>query len=297
MARPCAFLDWHGRNVVVHRPWMKFWVDSWLAEPTLRGAELAARGLWIDMLCLMHKASPRGYLLDSKGKAVSADTLARIAGISPMETARLLQDLEDAGTFSRNEQRVIYSRRMVEDEKLSEVRAAAGSKGGFAKAKTKPDPSKPVASSSSSSSSSSGLSQKQEDGPGGDSAPTPRPDSTPLMRAVDAYCDAVGIYPDIRRYGIHQECAAWACPASFGEQTVLDALAWGAAESKPWRVVASRIRNTAEKAGWVPNERSATAKGQPASNTASDRAKTRRAEQSRREFGEDDHSIPINRVG
>ena len=45
------------------RPWMKFYPADWRAEPSLRFTSLAARGLWIEMLALMHEATPRGSLL------------------------------------------------------------------------------------------------------------------------------------------------------------------------------------------------------------------------------------------
>ena len=36
-------------------PWFKFWADKWLSDERLRSCSLAARGLWADMISLMHK--------------------------------------------------------------------------------------------------------------------------------------------------------------------------------------------------------------------------------------------------
>jgi len=45
------------------QPWLKFFPSDWRADPALRMCSLAARGLWIEMLCLMHEARPHGSLL------------------------------------------------------------------------------------------------------------------------------------------------------------------------------------------------------------------------------------------
>jgi hypothetical protein len=43
-------------------PWSKwFWTD-YEADPGLRLSSLAAQGLWMRMLCLMAKATPKGEL-------------------------------------------------------------------------------------------------------------------------------------------------------------------------------------------------------------------------------------------
>ena len=92
----------------------------------------------------------------------------------------------------------------------------------------------------------------------GDSAPTPRlrhndedDVSVPLIKAVNSYCDAMGINRHDRRTKILRDCEALADPAECGVETVLASLAWGQAELKEWCTVASRIRNTAVTAGWV----------------------------------------------
>jgi len=44
-------------------PWMKFYPADWRSDPMLRLCSLAARGLWAEMICLMHEAEPYGSLL------------------------------------------------------------------------------------------------------------------------------------------------------------------------------------------------------------------------------------------
>jgi len=109
--------------------WIKFYPADWRADPALRMCSLGARGLWMEMLCLMHEAEPRGSLLIS-GKTVTPRLLAGIVSVSPDEIEHWTSELEAAGVFSRDDDGVIYSRRMRRDEARSEVHRANGAKGG-----------------------------------------------------------------------------------------------------------------------------------------------------------------------
>lgn len=111
-------------------PSLQFYPGDWLKDPKLRSVSLAARGLWMDMLCLMHENDRRGYLQLGSGKPVTAEHLARMTGCSPDDASRLLQELEDSGVYSRTEQDVIYNRRMVRDDQKRRLCSEAGKKGG-----------------------------------------------------------------------------------------------------------------------------------------------------------------------
>jgi hypothetical protein len=120
-------------------PWLKFYPSDWRAEPTLRMVSLAARGLWIELLCIMHEASPRGFLLIN-GKPLTARQIACLTGLQSDEVAGLMTELEEAGVFSRDDDRLIYSRRMVEDTERAERDKANGSKGGNPNLRKKDNP-------------------------------------------------------------------------------------------------------------------------------------------------------------
>ena len=94
--------------------WFKFEPRAWRADLELRSCTLAARGLWIEMLALMHESNRRGYL-EVSGKAPSPEQLAMLVGCLPKEVSRLLQELEDAGVLSREPSGTIYSPRMVRE--------------------------------------------------------------------------------------------------------------------------------------------------------------------------------------
>jgi len=110
-------------------PAFQFYPGDWMKDPALRSVSLAARGLWIDMLCLMFEGDRRGYLQHATGKPVTAEQLARMTGSSPDEVSRLLQELDDSGVFSSTDHGVIFSRRMTKDERIRRAAVARGSLG------------------------------------------------------------------------------------------------------------------------------------------------------------------------
>jgi len=111
-------------------PFMKFFPKDWMGDERLRLCSIAARGLWIDLLCLMHSAPRRGYLQTATGTPLPLDQIARMAGCSTDEASRLMQELVDAGVCDSAEHGLIYSRRMVREGDISRARSEAGKKGG-----------------------------------------------------------------------------------------------------------------------------------------------------------------------
>lgn len=111
------------------RPFFKFYPSNWRADQALRICSAAARGLWIEMLCLMHEAKPYGHLVVS-GRPVTEAQLATLSGFPLDQVSALLAELENAGVFSKNAKGVIYSRRMTRDESKAARCAKAGKQGG-----------------------------------------------------------------------------------------------------------------------------------------------------------------------
>ncbi len=109
------------------RPWMKFYPRDWRGDQGLRAVSLAARGLAMECLCLMHEAEPRGHLL-LNGRKVEVDALARMTGSLPDEVSALMAELLTAGVFSRLRNDVVVSRRMIRDEKAAQEGAKSVSK-------------------------------------------------------------------------------------------------------------------------------------------------------------------------
>lgn len=111
------------------QPWMKFFPTDWRSDPRLRMCGLSARGLWMEMIMLMHEATPYGHLTIS-GIAPTDAQLAVLVGTTPDQIPALIQELETAGVFSRNAKGVIYSRRMARDEKKARTARKNGVRGG-----------------------------------------------------------------------------------------------------------------------------------------------------------------------
>lgn len=110
-------------------PWMKFYPQDWRADEKLRMCSLAARGLWMEMLAIMHRSERYGQLLIS-GRVPTDAQLAVQVGALPDEVSALLLELEDAGVFSRAASGAIYSRRMTRDHKKAENAKKNGKLGG-----------------------------------------------------------------------------------------------------------------------------------------------------------------------
>lgn len=110
-------------------PWSKFYWSDWRSDPRLRMCGLAARGLWIEMLALMHEADPYGHLL-VHGRPPTDTQLAVLVGAPPSTIPELLGELRLAGVFSQGAKGVIYSRRMTRDAKKSRVAVKNGASGG-----------------------------------------------------------------------------------------------------------------------------------------------------------------------
>ncbi|WP_417834733.1 hypothetical protein [Thalassospira xiamenensis] len=116
-------------------PFMQFYPSDWRADPSLRVCSIAARGLWLEMLCVMHEADPRGYLT-IKGQPVTDAQLSALTAVPTDEITKLIGELETAGVFSRDGNRRIYSRRILRDEKKSKTARKNGKKGGNPKLAT-----------------------------------------------------------------------------------------------------------------------------------------------------------------
>lgn len=118
------------------KPWLKFFPADWIGDERLRLCSLAARGLWVDLMCLMHKSDPYGHLLVN-GLAPSTKQLSRMLGASATEIHARLKELRDAGVFSLTDFSVIYSRRMVRDAQRQARMQEQGKLGGNPKLKPK----------------------------------------------------------------------------------------------------------------------------------------------------------------
>lgn len=111
-----------------HR-WSKFWWQDYEGDDALRLCSLAAQGLWMRMLCAMHRGQPYGHLAVNNAPP-TARQLSIMLCATEREIGKLLPELEAAGVFSRTDNGLIYSRRMVRDKAITDKAIADGKRGG-----------------------------------------------------------------------------------------------------------------------------------------------------------------------
>ena len=105
-----------------------YWAD-WMSDPGVRASSYAARGLWMDMLCIMAQAEPVGSLV-LNGRGLDPAALARLTGGDSEQVETLLVELEANGVFARDRNGNIFNRRMKKDAKKAKTAAKNGRMGG-----------------------------------------------------------------------------------------------------------------------------------------------------------------------
>ncbi len=110
-------------------PSIQFYPGDWLRDPVSH-CSLAAQGLWLRMLLLAHDSVPYGYLVQ-QGRAIPPAQVARRCGASTVEEyLTLLAELDAAGVPERTPEGIIYSRRMVRDDRRRREGRKYGKLGG-----------------------------------------------------------------------------------------------------------------------------------------------------------------------
>lgn len=110
-------------------PWMKFYPADWRSDVALRSCSPGARGIWIDLIGLMHEAEPYGFLVIN-GVKPSVSALSRLLNVHHKTLIAALKELLEHGVYSVDSEGVIYSRRMVRDREKAIEDQENGRKGG-----------------------------------------------------------------------------------------------------------------------------------------------------------------------
>lgn len=111
------------------RPWMKFFPADWQSDEGLGQCSLMARGLWIELIAIMHKSETYGHLLIG-GRAPTEKQIANQVKTSQILVKKCLAELEKWSVFSRTKDGVIFCRRMVDDFKKDQENRQNGKTGG-----------------------------------------------------------------------------------------------------------------------------------------------------------------------
>lgn len=96
-------------------PAFSFYPGDWMKDPNLKRCTHAAKGVLIDLLCVMFECEERGVLI-SAGKPWSDDEAVVSVGGHSDVTALSLRELTEKGVLRRRNDGALYSARMVRDE-------------------------------------------------------------------------------------------------------------------------------------------------------------------------------------
>jgi hypothetical protein len=96
-------------------PAFQFYPSDWRKDNGVQSLNFNDRGIWFEMLCLMHDSEQRGKLI-LNGKAMPDEAIARLLGLDKQAFSKTLTTLLDFGVCSRDENGVLFNRRMVKDE-------------------------------------------------------------------------------------------------------------------------------------------------------------------------------------
>jgi len=112
-------------------PAFQFFANDYASDNKLAQVSLSAQGLWVRLLCAMWVSDRQGYLVStSSGKAPSLSQIAITCRSTEAETEKALKELEENEVFSRTEEGVIYSRRILRDLEFKKQSNEWGKTGG-----------------------------------------------------------------------------------------------------------------------------------------------------------------------
>lgn len=110
-------------------PALQWYSGDWRKDPGVRVLTFEQRGIWFEMLMVMHESERRGALV-LNGKPMSEDQIAQVIGCDPKRFKGALAVILDTGVASKDESGAVICRRMIKDERIRQVRKQAGGQGG-----------------------------------------------------------------------------------------------------------------------------------------------------------------------
>ncbi len=110
-------------------PAFQFYVNDWLSDPELRSCTVSTRGVFIDLMCLMHKSEVYGKLLIN-GIKPEDKQVRLLLRIHPKTYQRAVNELLSYGVLKTDPQGVYCNSRMIKDKALSDIARENGKKGG-----------------------------------------------------------------------------------------------------------------------------------------------------------------------
>jgi hypothetical protein len=111
-------------------PAFQFYPGDWRKDPAVQSLDYTERGIWVELLCLMHESNQPGKLMIG-GQPYPEDRLARLLGLSPEVMSKVISTLITLGVASRcPETGALTCLRMIRDRETIKKRADCGKLGG-----------------------------------------------------------------------------------------------------------------------------------------------------------------------
>ena len=117
------------------QPYLPLYVQDFLTDEKLLECSAESTGVYIRLMCFMHKSERYGTVTLRPKDKTESDTLGsfaqKLGRMMPYETEvieRSLRELTDEGVLAVDGD-TLYQKRMVRDAELSDIRANSGKKG------------------------------------------------------------------------------------------------------------------------------------------------------------------------
>lgn len=111
-------------------PCMVFYAMDWLTDVELRSCSAEARALWIDLLCYMSLSRIRGKLVIAD-RPMTLEDIKRMTQMTDPEFDPIFNELIERNVLRKDDEGFYYSRRVMEDEKVRQLRKKSGKMGGL----------------------------------------------------------------------------------------------------------------------------------------------------------------------
>lgn len=120
-----------------NQPYLPLYVQDFLTDEKLIECSASATGIYIRIMCIMHKSDPYGTILLKQKSGTCQDFAIKLAKQLPYSVEEInegLKELISEDVLQLNDG-ILSQKRMIKDNLISEQRSEAGRLGGFAKAK------------------------------------------------------------------------------------------------------------------------------------------------------------------
>ena len=118
------------KNASTKLPALQFYTGDWRKDPGVQSLDFYERGVWFEILCIMHESEHRGKLM-LNGRRMPDEALARLLGLDNQKCNQIVSKLIEYGVARVEDTTgIIFNKRMVRDEELRQIRKKCGEKGG-----------------------------------------------------------------------------------------------------------------------------------------------------------------------